>query len=132
MPKKYPELEEFEVRENEVVHVPTNARFTAYPGRSLLLSHDHGKLGRVLKNGDDYETAEVIRIATQLLAERPSLRKSLTCEICGQSVVYGPEGPIEFPANYFETCFLRDHMVGNECFAFRDLGGAKRLLADKR
>jgi hypothetical protein len=29
----YPKLEEFEVRENEVIHKPTNATWTAYPGR---------------------------------------------------------------------------------------------------
>jgi hypothetical protein len=67
----YPKLEEFEVRENEVIHKPTNATWTAYPGRPEPRSYRRSMLGSVLPNGDDYREHEVTAMAIKLLAERP-------------------------------------------------------------
>jgi hypothetical protein len=35
------------------------------------------------------------------------------------------------PPDYFETCRLRDQMVGDECIAYRDPERARRLLLEK-
>jgi hypothetical protein len=66
-----PSLEEFELSENEVVHTPTNATWTAYPGRPEPHLYRASMLGSVLPNGDDYREDEVTAIALKLLAERP-------------------------------------------------------------
>jgi hypothetical protein len=58
--------------ENAVVHVPTNARFTAYEGQGHWSNYLRGELGNVLSNGDDYEEETVVRIANKLLAARPA------------------------------------------------------------
>ena len=127
MPSKDPIPDEFEVRENEVIHRPTNARWWAYPGNALLAGFNHGRLGNVLPDGNDYRVEEANRIAVQLLATRPSVRRDWKCPICAQTVVFGPQGPIELPEGYFEACKLRKHMVGDECIAFSDLETAMRL-----
>ena len=51
-----------------------------------------------------------------------------TCPICDQSVVKRPNDrkPI-LPPGYFETCKLRDQMIGEECIARRDVEAAKKL-----
>jgi hypothetical protein len=67
----YPKLEEFEVGENQVIHKPTNATWTAYPGRPEPCSYRLSMLGSVLPNGDDYREHEVTAMALKLLAERP-------------------------------------------------------------
>jgi hypothetical protein len=71
-----PREEEFEVRENEVVHKPTNATWTAYPGEAQPHLYRQSMLGSVLKNGDDYREDEVTQMALKLLAERPMQRGS--------------------------------------------------------
>lgn len=68
--RKLPTREEFEVKENEVVHKPTNATWTAYPGRAEPHLFRQSMLGSVLANGDDYREHEVTAIALQLLKER--------------------------------------------------------------
>jgi hypothetical protein len=65
-----PKLEEFEVSENEVVHKPTNATWTAYEGRPEPSTHRASMLGSVLPNGDDYREHEVTAMALKLLADR--------------------------------------------------------------
>jgi hypothetical protein len=132
MPIREPSLDEFEVQENEVIHKPTNARFTAYPGIPHLHSFNRSRLGDILPNGDDYEIGAVQRIAEQLLARRPSLRQTWTCAICGQSIIHGPQGIIEIPDDYYEVCKLRENMIGDECIAFADMPQALRLMADKK
>jgi len=62
--------EEFKVEENLVVHVPTNAKFSAYPGSDEIHVHNPGNLGSVLPNGDDYDEDSVWVIARQLMKER--------------------------------------------------------------
>jgi hypothetical protein len=47
------------------------------------------------------------------------------CPFCGQTIEVGTG---RLPPNYFETCKLRDHLVGNECIAYRDPEAARRLL----
>jgi hypothetical protein len=71
MPHVKPTLEEFEVKENEVIHTPTDATYTAYPGEATPHMITPGMLGSVLPNGDDYWEHEVAEIALKLLAERP-------------------------------------------------------------
>jgi hypothetical protein len=53
--------------EQTVVHLSTNARFTAYPGQGHFSNYLRGELGSVLRNGDDYEEDTVFRIANKLL-----------------------------------------------------------------
>jgi hypothetical protein len=50
------------------------------------------------------------------------------CPLCGQSVEIGAG----LPPNYFDTCRLRDHMIGDECIAYRDPERARRLLLEER
>lgn len=66
--------DQFKVEENEVIHLPTNARWTAYPGRPEPAHHSPGMLGSVLPNGDDYRPDDVHPIAIRLLAARPGLQ----------------------------------------------------------
>ncbi|WFU39873.1 hypothetical protein QA640_36980 [Bradyrhizobium sp. CB82] len=61
----------FRVEENEVIHAPTNARWTAYPGRPVPANYSAGMLGSVLPNGDEYWREDVEPIALKFLAERP-------------------------------------------------------------
>jgi hypothetical protein len=67
----HPKPEEFEVKANEIVHRPTNATWTAYPGRREAHLFRRSMLGSVLPNGDDYREDEVTQMALKLLAERP-------------------------------------------------------------
>jgi hypothetical protein len=53
------------------------------------------------------------------------------CELCGQSVKVVAGKFVELPQGYFENCKLREHMIGDECIAFRDADGARRILAQK-
>ena len=53
------------------------------------------------------------------------------CELCGQSVEVVAGKFVELPQGYFENCKLREHMIGDECIAFRDADAAKRILAPK-
>ena len=62
--------EQFEILENSVVHKPTGARFTAYPGRPEIDRENVGRAGDVLENGDDYRLDEIRDIAALLLRER--------------------------------------------------------------
>jgi len=65
-----PSRHEFEVKENEVVHKPTGASWTAYPGDPNWSHHRPGVLGNVLKNDGYYRSDEVDEMACQLLRER--------------------------------------------------------------
>jgi hypothetical protein len=60
--------------------------------------------------------------------ERAHVRQNCwDCPLCGQSLEIGGG----LPPDYFETCRLRDHMIGQECIAYRDLERARRLLLDE-
>ena len=65
-----PTRDQFEVRENEVIHKPTGAVWMASPGDPEPSHHRQAQLGSVLPNGDDYRTHEVAEMARQLLRER--------------------------------------------------------------
>ena len=58
--------------------------------------------------------------------------RSWTCEICGQSL-FRPAGSTKtiLPPGYFQNCKLRDHMIGDECIAYRDLPKAKSLVGHR-
>jgi hypothetical protein len=62
-----PKREEFEVKGNEVEHLPTRATWTKYPEQHLYRQR---LLGSVLPNGDEYREDEVTIMAMELLAER--------------------------------------------------------------
>jgi len=49
------------------------------------------------------------------------------CEICGQVVEFKAHGGAKRPQTVYENCKLRDHYVGDECLAFRDLKAAREL-----
>ena len=62
--------DQFKLEGHEVVHVPTGARWTAYPGQPEAHSKNLGMLGSVLPNGDDYRPHDVEPIALKMLRER--------------------------------------------------------------
>jgi hypothetical protein len=62
--------DQFEVRENEVVHVPTGARFNAFRGQGHVKSVTWGRAGKKMETGEEYPREEVRYVAAQLLAER--------------------------------------------------------------
>jgi hypothetical protein len=62
--------EQFALEGDDVVHTPTGARFTAYPGIARPHTVNWGRCGEVLPNGDDYRRDEVGRMATDILAAR--------------------------------------------------------------
>jgi hypothetical protein len=49
------------------------------------------------------------------------------CPLCGQAIEIGTH---KRPPGYFETCKLPDHMVGDECLAYRDPDRALQLLKE--
>ncbi len=61
-----PTRDEFKFEGDDLVHVPTGARWWLSGDR---LMHRAGKLGSVLPNGDDYRPHEVEEIAEPLLKE---------------------------------------------------------------
>ena len=70
MPRKSPTVDEFEVSENEVLHKPTNATWTAYPGQAEPHLYRPSMLGSVLPSGDDYREDDVTTIALRLLRDQ--------------------------------------------------------------
>ncbi|WJR74942.1 hypothetical protein [Bradyrhizobium sp. NP1] len=63
--------DQFRVEENEVTHIPTNMRWTAYSGRPGPAYVSPAMLGSLLSNEDDYWREDVEPIARKLLAARP-------------------------------------------------------------
>ena len=52
--------DQFEVSRNEVLHKPTGARFTSYPGLDKEISFTNwSRCGDVLPNGEDYSRDDV-------------------------------------------------------------------------
>jgi hypothetical protein len=62
--------DQFEVRQNEVIHKPTGATFGAHPNDARVRDIDSGLAGKELANGSCYSLADIERVAAQLLAER--------------------------------------------------------------
>jgi hypothetical protein len=50
------------------------------------------------------------------------------CPLCGQAIEIGTG---KRPPGYFETCLLREHMVGDECLAYRQPEKALELSKQK-
>ena len=65
-----PSHQEFLVLENEVIHKPTDASWSAYPGQAEPFLFRRSMLGSVLPNGDDYREHEVVEMALDLLKHR--------------------------------------------------------------
>lgn len=65
----------FKVEEHEVIHIPTGARWTAYPDRAEPHLYSPGMIGSVLPNGEDYRRDDAEPIALRLLAERSGASK---------------------------------------------------------
>jgi hypothetical protein len=64
------EREQFEVKENEVVHKPTGASFIAFPGHAEPYFVDRGRCGSVLPNGDNFSQAAVQDMAVRIIRAR--------------------------------------------------------------
>jgi hypothetical protein len=47
--------DQFDIEENSVLHKPTNARFSAYPGRPEGHLVNWGHAGSALPNGDNFK-----------------------------------------------------------------------------
>jgi len=63
--------DQFEVSRNTVLHRPTGALFTSYPGRDREISYiSWSRGGDVLPNGEDYSRDEVYQIAVILMQEQ--------------------------------------------------------------
>jgi len=62
--------EQFEVGIDEVVHMPTGAKFTTHPGGYEMKGVDWGRAGDLLPSNQEYERVEVLRMAQELLKER--------------------------------------------------------------
>lgn len=62
--------EQFELGEDEVVHIPTGARFWAYPEIAEPHGVNWNRAGDILDNGDQYEQEEIREIAVALLKGR--------------------------------------------------------------
>ena len=54
-------------------------------------------------------------------------KKAWTCEICGQLVEWQANGKPLHPVEVYEACKLKEHYIGDECIAYRDLPKAKAL-----
>jgi len=62
--------DQFEVRENEVVHVPTGATFGADADDKTLKNINIGLVGGMPLADKDYDLKDIEPVAKQLLAER--------------------------------------------------------------
>jgi hypothetical protein len=63
--------DQFEVSRNEVLHKPTGALFTSYPGRDKEISYvNWSRCGDVLPSGEDYSREEVGLMAATLMKEQ--------------------------------------------------------------
>ena len=62
--------EQFELSRHAVVHIPTGARFTAYPNIADPHLVNWGNAGNVLENGDDFDRNEIAQWAKAILSDR--------------------------------------------------------------
>jgi hypothetical protein len=55
-----------------------------------------------------------------------------TCELCGQAAVsHTASGALTVQPGFYGHCMLRDHMIGNECIAYRQLEEARKMVNAK-
>ena len=62
--------DQFVVKENEVVHTPTGARFIAEPNDVHAVQVIWGGTGDRLDTGEEYQPESIEQVASQLLMER--------------------------------------------------------------
>jgi hypothetical protein len=62
--------DQFLVKENEVVHTPTGARFIAEPNDGHAVQVIWGGAGDRLDTGEEYQPDRIEQVASQLLMER--------------------------------------------------------------
>ena len=62
--------DQFEVKENEVVHIPTGATFGADPDDKIIKNINSGLAGGMPLAHKDYHLKDIEHVAKQLLAER--------------------------------------------------------------
>lgn len=67
--------EQFEVGIDEVVHRPTGAKFTAYPGDYEMKGVHWGNAGNLLPSNEEYERVAVLRVAQDLLKDLLKVRQ---------------------------------------------------------
>jgi hypothetical protein len=65
-----PSIGEFELKGDSVIHTPTNAMWSAFPGSPAVSFHRPSNLGNKRPHVVDYRPEEVAHIARKLLAER--------------------------------------------------------------
>jgi hypothetical protein len=62
--------DQFTVARNEVIHKPTGATFTSYPGLGKMVAGvKWGSCGLMLPSGENYSCEEVEALAKVLMAE---------------------------------------------------------------
>jgi hypothetical protein len=61
--------DQFEISAKGIIHTPTGAAFTPYPGEPNSGHMTYGQLGNVLPNGEDYRPYEVEKMMRQLWTE---------------------------------------------------------------
>jgi hypothetical protein len=72
MPHTKVTRDQFEVKRNEVIHKPTGASFTSYPGLDKeIKSVNWSRCGDVLDSGEDYSRDQVGAMAKTLMAKQP-------------------------------------------------------------
>ena len=67
--------DQFEIKENEVVHLPTGATFGADPDDKTLKNINSGLVGGMPLADKDYDLRDIEHVAKQLLAERLQRRE---------------------------------------------------------
>jgi hypothetical protein len=67
--------DQFDVEGDCVVHRPTNAEFYSYRGIKDCEWINWGNAGNVLPNGSDFDRRDLMKVASKLLATRPTLKK---------------------------------------------------------
>ena len=98
-----------------------------------LFAHFGSQLGRAAAVAGDYRAvAFEAGLDSSGGIGMSDIDRSWTCEVCGQSL-FRPAGSAKviLPPGYFQNCKLRDHMIGDECIAYRDLPKAKSLAAKR-
>jgi hypothetical protein len=68
--------DQFEIREESVVHMPTGAEFTPHSQRKGSAILWLGELGNRLPSGEDYQYNEVLALMKALWSERSLTRRS--------------------------------------------------------
>jgi hypothetical protein len=63
-------LDEFEVRDDLVIHTPTGAEFTPHPEKEDSVLVWTGEIGRKLSSGEFYQYGDVLAVMKAIWRER--------------------------------------------------------------